>query len=194
MLITYQTCSPHFSSMFVNANRYAMNQTLTSAYRPNARFLSAALVVLALQFSSVPAHARDANAGSLEVVERYLAAWNSDSADELSKVVDAQVEYFNTSNAAPHRGIQSILEVSHFLSKLLPNRKLVLRSRPVVEKDTVAIEWEFSAIQVTMNGSGERSERPIKFQGASIFRVNQGKITYASDYYNSASMREQLEP
>ena len=130
---------------------------------------------------------------NVKVVRQYLEAWNSGKTNDLIKVLDSNVGYFITSNEASRTGPESITEVSQFLKQILPDRKMKLRSQPISSDDGVAIEWEFTA---TKRNSGETSPSStnISYFGASFFRVLNGKIVYASDYYNHNTMQKQLQP
>lgn len=129
---------------------------------------------------------------NVKVVRQYLDAWNGGRTDAMEKVLDSNVVYFNTSNEASRTGPQAITEVSQFLMKILPDRKMKIRSQPVASGDGVAIEWEFTATK-NSNGGTSPSSSTISYFGASFFRVSNGKIVYASDYYNHNTMQKQLQ-
>lgn len=131
---------------------------------------------------------------NLQIVQRYLVAWNNADRHAFSEVLDERVEYFNSSTGAPHQGREAVTEVSEMLQQRLPGRKMTLRAPPIVSSDGVAIEWEFTATLPPDAASTPDRRRNVRLEGVSLFRVRNGKIVYASDYYNGLSMREQLAP
>lgn len=109
---------------------------------------------------------------NVKVVQQYLDAWNGGRTDAMEKVLDSNVVYFNTSNEASRTGPQAITEVSQFLMKILPDRKMKIRSQPVASGDGVAIEWEFTATK-NSNGGRRPPVRPsvISARASSVFRT-----------------------
>lgn len=170
-----------------------MTHTKPATYRlPTRRSLSKALAPLLLATAALLASgAACAGEGndSVAVVNKYLATWNSGNAEALSQVLDPRVQYFNTSNGAVLTGPENIALVSQFLKTVLPDRKLSIRSAPVVAGDRVAIEW---VLEASAPKDAKDPLSKISFQGASIFQVKDGRILYASDYYNSETMKSQL--
>ena len=140
---------------------------------------------------SATSHAAD-EPESVKLVRQYLDAWNGGRTDAMEKVLAPNVVYFNTSNEASRTGPQAITEVSQFLMQILPDRKMRIRSQPVASGDTVAIEWEFTATKKS-DGETSPSNSNISYFGVSFFRVVNGKIIYASDYYNHNTMQKQLQ-
>ncbi|WP_235646587.1 nuclear transport factor 2 family protein [Stenotrophomonas maltophilia] len=69
--------------------------------------------------------------------------------------------------------------------------KVESNSQPVASGDGVSIEWEFTATKKS-NGETLPSSSNISYFGAS-FRVANGKIVYASDYYDRNTMQAQLQ-
>ncbi|WP_031763802.1 nuclear transport factor 2 family protein [Pseudomonas aeruginosa] len=153
--------------------------------------LGAIFLGLASLAYSVTSQAAD-EPENVKVVRQYLDAWNGGRTDAMEKVLDSNVVYFNTSNEASRTGPQAITEVSQFLMKILPDGKMKIRSQPVASGDGVAIEWEFTATK-NSNGGTSPSSSTISYFGASFFRVSNGKIVYASDYYNHNTMQKQLQ-
>lgn len=153
--------------------------------------LGAIFLGLASLAYSVTSQAAD-EPENVKVVRQYLDAWNGGRTDAMEKVLDSNVVYFNTSNEVSRTGPQAITEVSQFLMKILPDRKMKIRSQPVASGDGVAIEWEFTATK-NSNGGTSPSSSTISYFGASFFRVSNGKIVYASDYYNHNTMQKQLQ-
>ncbi|WP_238897687.1 nuclear transport factor 2 family protein [Achromobacter xylosoxidans] len=177
----------------------SMQQTLSSKrlrslggtdYR-SVRILGAMCLALgSLAYSSASQAADEPE--NVKIVRQYLDAWNSGRSEAIENVLDSNVVYFNTSNEVPRTGPQAITEVSQFLMKILPDRKMEIRSQPVASGDGVAVEWEFTATKKN-NGEASPSSANISYFGASFFRVENGKIVYASDYYNHNTMQTQLQ-
>lgn len=155
-----------------------------------AAMLVATLVALtSLVYAPTSVAAESQN--SLTIINSYVDAWNTGDSARLNEVLAPDVNYFNTSNESVRVGPQAISEVSNFLLSILPDRKMTIQSRPVVNGNEVAFEWEFTATKKRRNSNAGSAQR-ITFKGASFFRVKDGKITYVGDYYNSQTMRQQL--
>ena len=93
-------------------------------------------------------HAKAPINTALETVESYLNIWNGTQPDDLTKVLDTNVEYFNTSNEENRKGTASVIEVPKFLLTVIPDRKMTLTSPPLIVGDKVAVEWQ---LQGTLN-------------------------------------------
>ena len=159
--------------------------------RYSAQIWGAMLLALGTLAYSPGSQAADASE-NVKIVRQYLDAWNSGQSEAIEKLLDTRVVYFNTSNEAPRTGPKAITEVSQFLLQILPDRKMTIRSQPVASGDGVAVEWEFTA---SRKNTAEPSapDAKINYFGASFFRIANGRIVYASDYYNHNTMQAQLQ-
>jgi hypothetical protein len=156
-------------------------------------FMTFLLILMTLGLASI-SHAKAPINTALETVESYLNIWNGTQPDDLTKVLDTNVEYFNTSNEENRKGTASVIEVPKFLLTVIPDRKMTLTSPPLIVGDKVAVEWQLQGTLNKKDQSGKKDAKVITFKGASFFEVKNNKITYIGDYYNNHPLRSQLEP
>ena len=69
-------------------------------------FMTFLLILMTLGLASI-SHAKAPINTALETVESYLNIWNGTQPDDLTKVLDPNVEYFNTSNEETRKGTAS---------------------------------------------------------------------------------------
>ncbi len=156
-------------------------------------FMTFLLILMTLGLASI-SHAKAPINTALETVESYLNIWNGTQPDDLTKVLDTNVEYFNTSNEENRKGTASVIEVPKFLLTVIPDRKMTLTSPPLIVGDKVAVEWQLQGTLNKKDQSGKKDAKVITFKGASFFEVKNNKIIYIGDYYNNHPLRSQLEP
>lgn len=143
----------------------------------------------ALIVTAAPAAAQSSETSNTKIVENYFDAWNRGDMVALADVLQAEVKYFNTTNAEMKTGEQEIISVAEFLKGMIPNRRMTMVSRPIVNGNRIAIEWQFDGTLPRDGGGAD-----VSFRGSSIFEVDAGEISYVGDYYNSKAMESQLEP
>jgi len=85
-------------------------------------------------------------------------------------------------------------EVIGAFIKAVPDLTWKMISKPVYDHDTIAFRWEFSGKNSGEWAGSPATNNPIKFEGVSYITVNNGKITWQGDYYDSKKLDEELKP
>ncbi|WBM72424.1 ester cyclase [Buttiauxella sp. WJP83] len=136
-----------------------------------------------------------AEVSPLTVVKDYMSAWNAHDSAKAAQYLANDVVYYDAASGAPVKGKNNAeKEVIGAFIKAVPDLTWKMTSKPVYDHDTIAFRWEFSG-----KNSGEWAGSPatnnqIKFEGVSYITVNNGKITWQGDYYDSKKLDEELKP
>ncbi|MGB7801464.1 ester cyclase [Buttiauxella sp.] len=150
------------------------------------------LAVISLALFS---HFALADVSPLSVVKDYMSAWNAHDPAKAAQYLSSDVVYYDAASGAPVKGKNNAeKEVIGAFIKAVPDLTWKMTSKPVYDHDTIAFRWEFSG-----KNSGEWAGSPathnqIKFEGVSYITVNNGKITWQGDYYDSKKLDEELKP
>ena len=124
------------------------------------------------------------------VVKAYVAAWNAHDSAKAAGYFADKVVYYDASVGKPIEGRDAAID--NFLTAV-PDAVWTMKGEPVVQGDRVAFEWEFAG-----NNTGPWSDgtaatgKHFSFTGASVFSINDGKITAQSDYYDALGFYKQL--
>ena len=125
--------------------------------------------------------------GSLRTLRSALAALNE---GRVSEVVERFADRFTFSDRALTLEFTDKLRLTEFFQKsreLFPETALEIVSL-FEERDLAIAQWKLSATQIVPHGS--ISYRfPILLFGATIMRVENGRIVEWSDYYDQSSSR-----
>jgi steroid delta-isomerase-like uncharacterized protein len=145
---------------------------------------------LAALLPVAPVHAQDS---PQSVVEAYVAAWNAhDSARAASYFAD-DVTYYDASVGTPAEGREAATAVIDGFLTAAPDAAWTMTGAPLVQDDRVAFEWEFKGTNTGPWGDGTAATgKPFAFTGASVFTVQDGKITSQADYYDALGFYKQL--
>lgn len=128
------------------------------------------------------------------VVNNYMAAWNAHKASQASHYLAEDVVYYDAATGTPVKGREKAeKDVIDAFIRAVPDLQWKMTSRPVFDNNTIAFQWAFSG-----KNSGEWAGTPatnnqIKFEGVSFIKVNEGKITYQGDYYDSKKLDAELQ-
>lgn len=135
-----------------------------------------------------------AAASPLTVVKDYMAAWNAHQAAKASAFLAENVVYYDAAAGAPVTGREKAeKEVIGAFIKAVPDLNWKMTSKPVYDNDTIAFQWEFSGKNSGEWNGTPASNNPIKFEGVSFIRVENGKIAWQGDYYDSKKLDEELK-
>ncbi|MCS6520859.1 nuclear transport factor 2 family protein, partial [Burkholderia thailandensis] len=101
---------------------------------------------------------------------------------------------FNTSRrGVTLRGAPAVIDVFDQLNRFMPDIHWRLVSAPVAEAEGVAFEWRVSGTVAAPPGASEAATpRAIDVRGATVLKVEGGRIVYLADYYNGLTMYEQM--
>lgn len=126
-------------------------------------------------------------------LDRYLAAWNAHDSVAAAALLTDDSEYFDASFAGRQVGRAAIEEnaINVFL-RGLPDLHWEIRSEPIVGKDAIAYEWTLSGTNTGTWGGIPATRQKISLKGVSLVRFRDGRISYQSVVYDSATLNRQL--
>jgi steroid delta-isomerase-like uncharacterized protein len=151
---------------------------------------SALAVPAALILSTGMSFAQDA----LSVVQGYLAAWNAhDSAAAADFLADNAV-YYDASVGTPVEGRDAAkTQVIDAFLTAAPDAVWTMEGEPVVAGNAVAFEWTFAGTNTGAWADGTAATgKSFSFRGATVIRVDGGKIAHQADYYDALGFYKQL--
>ncbi|OAT26268.1 hypothetical protein M976_02986 [Buttiauxella ferragutiae ATCC 51602] len=136
-----------------------------------------------------------AEVSPLTVVKDYMSAWNAHDAAKAAQYLSNDVVYYDAASGTPVKGKNNAeKEVIGAFIKAVPDLTWKMTSKPVYDHDTIAFRWEFSGKNSGEWAGSPATNNPIKFEGVSYITVNNGKITWQGDYYDSKKLDEELKP
>jgi steroid delta-isomerase-like uncharacterized protein len=152
-------------------------------------FKTAAVSAGALLLSG-PAMAQDAQS----VVESYVAAWNAHDSAAAVDFMAENVVYYDASVGTPVEGRDAAkTEVIDAFLNAAPDAVWTMDGAPIVSGDQVAFEWTFAGTNTGAWADGTAATgKSFSFQGASVFRLESGKIVHQADYYDALGFYKQL--
>lgn len=126
-------------------------------------------------------------------LEQYLAAWNAHDAPRAAALLTDDSEYFDASFAGRQFGRAAIEEkaINVFL-RGLPDLHWEIRSEPIVGKHAIAYEWTLTGTNTSTWGGIPATGQKISLKGVSLVRFRDGRISYQSVVYDSATLNRQL--
>lgn len=112
----------------------------------------------------------------------------------MQRLYSPDITYFNTSRpGVTLRGAPAVIDVFDQLTRFMPDIHWRLVSAPVAGPEGVAFEWRVSGTVAAPPGaSAEAKPRAIDMRGATVLKVEGGRIAYVADYYNGLTMYEQM--
>ncbi len=130
----------------------------------------------------------------LEVVQHYMGAWNQHNAHKAGTYLAKDVTYYDAAVGTPVKGNSDAEKnvIKAFIDGV-PDLKWQMVGKPVYNHDIVAFEWVFSGVNSGEWAGSPATNKPIKFHGVSYIKVEDGKIVYQGDYYDSKKLDEQLK-
>ncbi len=136
-----------------------------------------------------------AEVSPLTVVKDYMSAWNAHDSAKAAQYLATDVVYYDAASGTPVKGKGNAeKEVIGAFIKAVPDLTWKMTSKPVYDHDTIAFRWEFSGKNSGEWAGSPATNNPIKFEGVSYITVNNGKITWQGDYYDSKKLDEELKP
>lgn len=135
------------------------------------------------------------SAQMVDLVDRYMAAWNAHDAAIAAQSFDEGVQYFDASTGAPVIGkLKAQTEIVQAFLTAVPDLKWTRdEGQPIVGTDAVAFQWTFSGTNTGPWSDGTKATgRKFLIHGATLIRTKKGKIVYQGDYYDAHSFYKQL--
>ena len=149
-------------------------------------------VAAAAAANTAPAAAANSR-GEQATLEQYLAAWNAHDAPRAAALLTDDSEYFDASFAGRQVGRAAIEEkaINVFL-RGLPDLHWEIRSEPIVGQQAIAYEWTLTGTNTATWGGIPATGQKINLKGVSLVRFRDGRISYQSVVYDSATLNRQL--
>ncbi|OLP60597.1 hypothetical protein BJF93_19950 [Xaviernesmea oryzae] len=148
------------------------------------------MLLAGLLLAGLPLLAHAAPPTPSAIVARYVAAWNAHDPDAATAMLAPDSVYFNSSLGQEQEARAAIDGTMRGLFALLPDLHWRMIEQPIESASGIAFEWEVSG---AYKADGQAATKPIRLRGASLFRVRDARISYLADYYDSESMRRQLD-
>ena len=128
------------------------------------------------------------------IVDGYMAAWNAHDVDKAASFLAEDAVYFDATVGTPQQGRAAARDnVIKVFVTAVPNLTWKMTSEPIVSADGIAFQWEFAGTNSgAWSAETPATNKPLKFEGVSFVRVENGKITYQGDYYDALSFNKQL--
>ena len=131
----------------------------------------------------------------LTLVDQYMGAWNQHDLDKAAAFFAPDVVYFDASVGTPAIGFAAGKEVIKAFLTLAPDVRWTRdpNKTPVIQGDSVVYQWTFAGTNTgPMSPTQPATNKKFEFNGVTIMRFRQGKITEQSDYYDAFGFLLQL--
>lgn len=128
------------------------------------------------------------------VITAYMAAWNAHDAEKAASYIADDGVYFDATVGIPQKGRAAARDnvIKVFLTAV-PDAKWEMTSAPIVSNDGIAFQWKFSGKNTgAWSAETPATNKPLSFEGVSLIRIANGKITYQGDYYDALGFNKQL--
>lgn len=131
---------------------------------------------------------------ALSVVDGYLAAWNAHDSAAAAEFLAEDVVYYDASVGTPVEGRDAAkMQVIDAFLNAAPDAVWTRDGDAVVSDGAVAFEWTFGGTNSGDWADGTKATgKSFRFNGMSLFRVEEGKIVRQSDYYDALGFYKQL--
>ncbi len=128
-----------------------------------------------------------------KVFDEYIAAWNSHDAEKIAEFFTEDGIHEDVAVGSVFHGKSELIAGLNPLFAACPDFKLELKTL-FAAGNWVAQEWIMSGTQTgNLNILGiPAAGKRFSIRGASITRLRDGKIARNTDYWDMASMRQQL--
>lgn len=125
-------------------------------------------------------------------LREYLAAWNAHDADRVVAYFTDDATYEDVAMGQVNTGKDQIREFAAAMFRSMPDMNVELVSL-CSAGDWVASEWVMTGTQTEDSILGvPATGKPFRIRGASVGEIAEDKIKRISDYWNLASLLQQL--
>ena len=128
-----------------------------------------------------------------QVAKAYLAAWNAHDADAAAALMADDVTYFDVVGK-PQKGRDAARDkVIKLFVTAAPDLTFKMTGEPIESANGIAYEFTFAGTNTGAWGPDTPATgKPFSFNGVTFMRVENGKIVYQGDYYDSLGFQKQL--
>ena len=124
-----------------------------------------------------------------QVAEAYLAAWNAHDADAAAALMADEVTYFDVIVGKPQKGRDAARDkVIKLFVTAAPDLTFKMTGEPIESANGIAYEFTFAGTNTGAWGPDTPATgKPFSFNGVTFMRVENGKIVYQGDWYDSVA-------
>ena len=129
-----------------------------------------------------------------QVADAYVAAWNAHDPDAAAALMADDVTYLDATVGEPQKGREAARDkVIKLFVTAAPDLTWKMTSEPIESANGIAYEWTFAGTNTGAWGpDSPATNKSFSFNGVTFMRVENGKITYQGDYYDSLGFQKQL--
>ena len=153
------------------------------------RWVIAALLAVAATTSALAA-----DMTPRQVADAYMAAWNAHDPDAAAALMADDVTYLDATVGEPQKGREAARDkVIKLFVTAAPDLTWKMTSEPIESANGIAYEWTFAGTNTGAWGPDTPATgKSFSFNGETFMRVENGKIVYQGDYYDSLGFQKQL--
>jgi len=129
-----------------------------------------------------------------QVADAYVAAWNAHDPDAAAALMADDVTYLDATVGEPQKGREAARDkVIKLFVAAAPDLTWKMTSELIETANGIAYEWTFAGTNTGAWGpDSPATNKSFSFNGVTFMRVENGKITYQGDYYDSLGFQKQL--
>ena len=129
-----------------------------------------------------------------QVADAYVAAWNAHDPDAAAALMADDVTYLDATVGEPQKVREAARDkVIKLFVTAAPDLTWKMTSEPIESANGIAYEWTFAGTNTGAWGpDSPATNKSFSFNGVTFMRVENGKITYQGDYYDSLGFQKQL--
>jgi steroid delta-isomerase-like uncharacterized protein len=129
-----------------------------------------------------------------QVADAYMAAWNAHDPEAAAALMADDVTYLDATVGEPQKGREAARDkVIKLFVTAAPDLTWKMTSEPIESANGIAYEWTFAGTNTGAWGPDTLATgKSFSFNGETFMRVENGKIVYQGDYYDSLGFQKQL--
>jgi steroid delta-isomerase-like uncharacterized protein len=129
-----------------------------------------------------------------QVADAYMAAWNAHDPDAAAALMADNVTYLDVTVGEPQKGRDAARDkVIKLFVAAAPDLTWKMTSEPIESANGIAYEWTFAGTNTGAWGPDTPATgKTFSFNGVTFMRVENGRIVYQGDYYDSLGFQKQL--
>jgi steroid delta-isomerase-like uncharacterized protein len=129
-----------------------------------------------------------------QVADAYMAAWNAHDPEAAAALMADDVTYLDATVGEPQKGREAARDkVIKLFVIAAPDLTWKMTSKPIESANGIAYEWTFAGTNTGAWGPDTPATgKSFSFNGVTFMQVENGKIIYQGDYYDSLGFQKQL--
>jgi steroid delta-isomerase-like uncharacterized protein len=127
-----------------------------------------------------------------KMIDDYILAWNSHDINKIISFFTDDCIYENLAHGKVYHGKKEVTASFNSIMADFPDLKFEVKS-VFVAGDWAGQEWVMSGTHAhSSNPAIKATGKTFSVRGATIYQLRDGKISRESDYYNLATIMQQL--